>query len=241
VVRKVLVTRHLKRETLQPLPPYAREHMSESGSFPVVEPRYESFAPDSEPEATRLVVIAASTGGPAALTRILAALPGNLDAGVLVVQHMPSRFTTTFAERLNRQCELNVIEPDGQQVLRRGTVHIAPGDRCIEVHHGMDGLVVRVVQPNLSDRYTPSADRLFASAAKWMRRNLLAVVLTGMGDDGKAGVEEVAGSGGLVIAESEETAVVDGMPRAAIATGVVTRVERLERLAELIEAFAGRF
>ncbi|HUT78033.1 MAG TPA: CheB methylesterase domain-containing protein, partial [Polyangia bacterium] len=187
----------------------------------------------------RLVVIAASTGGPAALTRILTTLPGDLEAGIAVVQHMPPRFTATFAERLNRQANLRVREVARTEIVYQGSVYIAPGDRNLEVLPMADGaLAVRAVPPDPGDRYVPSGDHLFISAAASAGRELLAIVLTGMGDDGRLGVEAVADAGGMVVAESEETAVVAGMPMAAIKTGHVARVEPLGRMADVIRAFA---
>ena len=243
VVRKVLLARNLKRETLRPVSPTPVERALETGSFKLVEPEAEPAAPEGEAEAPReadrVVVIGASTGGPAALTRILTALPAEIEAGVVVVQHMPPTFTTTFAERLNRQSNLRVVEVSRTEIVCRGGVYVAPGDRCLEmVPIGGGALGVKPVAPNPDDRYVPSVDRLFITAAACGRRNVLAVVLTGMGDDGRAGVEAVADAGGMVVAESDESAVVAGMPLAAISTGLVARVEKLDRMGDLIKAFA---
>jgi len=239
VVRKVLMARNLKREALKPLPQYAKEPAQDSGRFSTIRialPR--RVDPEAQPEATRVVVMAASTGGPAAITRVLTALPQDVEAAIVVAQHMPPRFTTTFAERLDRQCALKVVEVIRPMPVRNGWVFLAPGDRCVELVPGAAGMSVRPVAPDTGDRYVPSADRLFTSAAICARKEALAIVLTGMGDDGKAGVQAIAENGGLVVAESEETAVVSGMPAAAIGTGTVARIERLERLADLIQAFS---
>jgi two-component system chemotaxis response regulator CheB len=239
VVRKVLMARNLKREALKPLPQYAKEPEKESGKFSTIRvalPR--SVVPEEQPQASRVVVMAASTGGPAAITRVLTALPSDIGTAIVVAQHMPPRFTTTFAERLDRQCAMRVVEVTRPMPVRDGWVFLAPGDKCVELVPGTSGMSVRPVAPDRGDRYTPSADRLFTSAAICARKEALAIVLTGMGDDGKIGVQSIAESGGLVVAESEETAVVGGMPRSAIATGTVARVERLERMADLIQAFS---
>jgi two-component system chemotaxis response regulator CheB len=241
VVRKVLLARNLERRTLRPVAPLPVERALETGVYAAVEP--EPAVPDGEPreeiEARKLVVIAASTGGPAALTRILTGLPGDLEAGIAVVQHMPPRFTATFAERLNRQANLRVREVARTEIVHQGSVYLAPGDRNLEVLPMAGGaLAVRAVTPDPGDRYVPSGDHLFISAAASVGRGLLALVLTGMGDDGRLGVEAVADAGGLVVAESEETAVVSGMPMAAIKTGHVARVEPLGRMADVIRAFA---
>jgi two-component system chemotaxis response regulator CheB len=239
VVRKVLMVNALRRDALKPLPQYAREPESESGRFSTIRVALpEQVAPEERPPARRVVVLAASTGGPAAVTRILTALPPDIEAGIVIAQHMPPRFTTTFAERLDRQCALHVVEVVKPELLRSGWVYVSPGDRSVEIVPGAASMSIRPLEQGPDDRYVPSADRLFTSAAICARKEALAIVLTGMGDDGKAGVEAISDAGGLVVAESEETAVVSGMPRAAIGTGTVARVERLERLADLIQAFA---
>jgi two-component system chemotaxis response regulator CheB len=239
VVRKVLMAKNLKREALKPLPQYAKEPATDEGRFSTIRvalPR--SVAPEEQPQASRVVVMAASTGGPAAITRVLTALTSDLEAAIVIAQHMPPRFTTTFAERLDRQCALRVVEVVRPALVRNGWVFLAPGDKCLELVPGATGMSVRPMAADPSDRYVPSADRLFTSAAICARKQALAIVLTGMGDDGKLGVQAIAESGGLVVVESNETAVVSGMPAAAIATGTVARVERLERLADLIQAFS---
>jgi two-component system chemotaxis response regulator CheB len=239
VVHKVLLTRSLRPESLKPLPQYAKEQPRESGRFNTIRIALPpEVAPERQPLAQRVVVMGASTGGPAALTRILTALPPDLEAGIVVAQHMPPRFTTTFAERLDRQCALRVVEIVKPEMLRNGWVYLAPGDRCVELVPGAAGMSVRPMAPDRGDRYVPSADRLFTSAAICARKEALAIVLTGMGDDGKNGVSAIADAGGLVVAESEDTSVVSGMPAAAIATGTVARIEHLERLADLIQAFS---
>ncbi len=185
-----------------------------------------------------VVAIAASTGGPTALTRILTTLPANINAAILVVQHMPARFTTTFAERLDRQCALRVKEVGGVEILRRGVAYLSPGDVCIEICPVDAGFCVVAGKPKTTDRYVPSADRLFSSVAAAMGEKALAVVLTGMGDDSADGVREIAAAGGMVVAESEATAVVFGMPQAAIQTGVVSQITSVHNISAVIKSFA---
>jgi two-component system chemotaxis response regulator CheB len=174
-------------------------------------------------EPSRVVVIGASTGGPRALMEVLTAIPENSDMAILVAQHMPEKFTRTFAERLDRQCGMKVREAEHDDPVRAGEVLVCPGLRCMEVVRGPLGLRVRVFPPASTDRYYPSADRLFASAAQAVGAATICVVLTGMADDGARGALEVRRAGGVVLAESEETAVVYGMPRAAVAVGAVHR------------------
>lgn len=191
----------------------------------------------SDREPSRLIVIGSSTGGPTALVEVFRRLPTSTTASVVVAQHMPERFTKTFAERLDKTGGMRVVEASDVHALTAGTAFICPGGRCIEVVQLQRGLGVKVVQPDSADRYVPSVDRLFESAAKAFGASTVGVVLTGMGDDGAKGVVALRDSGGIVMAESPETAVIYGMPGAAVRTGAVDRSLPLramaERLAEL--------
>lgn len=163
-----------------------------------------------------VVMIGASTGGPSALTEILASLQPNPHFAVLIAQHMPARFTRTFAQRLNRYSLLDVQEAVDDQVVMPGMALVCPGNFCMQVTRGADGLIrVRVAAPQTSERYVPSVDRLFMSGAQVLRWRSIGVVMTGMGDDGALGAAAVARAGGLVVVEAESSAVVYGMPRAA--------------------------
>lgn len=178
-----------------------------------------------------VIVVGASTGGPAALKSILTSFPAPPSVAILVAQHMPACFTRAFAERLNRLCPYQVSEAQDGDEVQPGRVLIAPGGQQMTVTC-RDGRVVATLAPmGTHDRYVPSVDLLFASCASLFGSRLLGVILTGMGNDGVAGVRAVKESGGQVIVESEETAVVFGMPREAIAAGVVDRVVRLEKMA----------
>ena len=206
--------------------------------------------PDHEPadprplvEPARLVVIGASTGGPQALQELLGALPGDLPVSVVVAQHMPGKFTRAFAERLGRSSACTVAEASEGDLVAAGRVLIAPGGHHLELRResGTGTLRVSLVPPEAggySARYCPSIDRLFTSAALAMPRRLCGVVLTGMGDDGAAGVRAVKAAGGFTIAESEMTAVIYGMPRAAVATGRVDVSLGLSEIAGRIAAYA---
>ena len=183
----------------------------------------------------RCVAIGASTGGPPALQQVLAALPPDLPAGVVIAQHMPEGFTRMFADRLDRLVPLRVREAEGGEALEPGQVLLAPGGRNLLLERGPGGRVVaRVEPPAAGDRYVPSVDRLLASAAGACGGGVLAVVLTGMGDDGAAGVGAVRNAGGLTLAEAEETCVVYGMPREAVRTGSVQRVLPLPEIGAAI-------
>jgi two-component system chemotaxis response regulator CheB len=131
---------------------------------------------------------------------------------------------------------LRAIEAEGGEVIAPGTILIAPGGKHLELENHDGGLVTRLVAIREQDKYTPSVDRLFQSAAKHIGSDLLAVVLTGMGDDGRVGVESVKRGGGSVIAESESTAVIFGMPRQAIRSGAVDQVLPLGDIAAAIQS-----
>jgi two-component system chemotaxis response regulator CheB len=180
-------------------------------------------------QEVNVLVVGASTGGPPAVQRIIEAVSG-APTCVLVCQHMPARFTRAFAERLDQSGAFKVAEPEDGDPIEAGRVYIAPGGRHLEIAEVGGRLVCQVPNARPSDKHAPSVDRLFTSAAKILGRRALGVVLTGMGNDGEEGTKAIAAAGGEVWAESESTAVVFGMPRAAISTGKVAQVLPLTEL-----------
>ncbi len=185
--------------------------------------------------APRVVVIGSSTGGPAALMQIFGAFPEPPRCAFLVAQHMPEGFTAGFAERLDRLTRFRALESQGDEEIAPGSILVAPGGRHLELETSRGRIVTRIAPSRPGDKYVPSVDRLFESAAKHYGPDLLAVVLTGMGDDGRKGVSAVKECGGSVIAESESTAVIFGMPQQAIRTGVVDAVLPLGEIATAIQ------
>lgn len=184
--------------------------------------------PTSASTALRMVVIGASTGGPPALQGIFSSFKEKIPMAFAVAQHMPPDFTRAFAERLNRFSALDIREARDGDPIRPGEVLIAPGGRNLEIVRGRHRLMARVSLPESHQRYTPSVDKLFESAAPVFGNRLLGVVLTGMGNDGAAGTRQIGARGGTVIAEAEESCVVFGMPKEAIATGIVRKVLPLQ-------------
>jgi two-component system, chemotaxis family, protein-glutamate methylesterase/glutaminase len=177
-----------------------------------------------------IVAIGSSTGGPPALQRIFTAFKEPLPFAMVISQHMPAGFTSAFAERLNRSTGFEVKEAkDGDEVVA-GRALIAPGGKNLVFAKMADKVVARVLAPGPQDRYLPSVDEMFCSCAGIYRSRMLAVVLTGMGNDGTRGVREAKRLGAQVVAESEESAVVFGMPREAIATGLVDRVVPIDAM-----------
>jgi two-component system chemotaxis response regulator CheB len=189
-------------------------------------------SPTSEETPDRVVVVGASTGGPTALIELFNRFPSSASAALIVAQHMPERFTRTFAERLDRLGSLEVREAEDIARLAPRQGWICPGGQCIEVLRSTAGLSVKVVPPRRQDRYVPSVDRLFESAAKAYGERVIGVVLTGMGDDGARGALAIREAGGTVLAEAPETAVIYGMPGAAVRAGAVERSLPLRALAE---------
>ncbi len=178
-----------------------------------------------------VVALGLSTGGPQALRAVLPALPADFPVPLLVVVHMPVGYTQPFAERLDQITDLHVTVPfDGEEV-RPGTVYLAEAGMHLRVERRVDGRVVarRSLQP-LDTLHRPSVDVLLQSAAQVYNGRTLAVVLTGMGEDGLQGAAWVKAAGGMVLAESEQTAVVYGMPRAVIEAGLADRVVNLPDL-----------
>jgi len=186
-----------------------------------------------------VVVIGSSTGGPSALVQIFGAFREAPPCTFLVAQHMPRGFTRSFAERLDRLTPLRVREAVNGEELEAGTVLIAPGGCHLELVTRGSRVVTRLDSDVESAEYVPSIDRLFASAAKQYGQNLLAIVLTGMGHDGRNGACQVKEAGGRVIAESEETAVIYGMPRQVVNAGAADQVLPLEAMPAEIQTGIG--
>jgi two-component system chemotaxis response regulator CheB len=184
-----------------------------------------------------VVVIGASTGGPAAVQTVLSAMPADLPAALAVSQHMPPGFTRSFADRLNRFTQLKVKEAQRGDTLRPGNVLISPGGFHLTFFKRGDTLRSELTPGSSKDKYIPSIDGMLTSAAEHCAARAIGVVMTGMGDDGTKGVKRIKGCGGRTIAQSEETSVIFGMPRQAIATGMVDMVLPLDEIAGGIVTF----
>ncbi len=182
-----------------------------------------------------VIAIASSTGGPSALMEIFTRFPANYRSALVIAQHMPDKFTRTFAERLSRRGALRVSEAQDQDVVSEGTGFVCPGRHCMELEVSARGTMkLKVTPPGERDRYVPSADRLLSSVAAGVGRRAVGVILTGMGDDGVEGARRILDAGGIVIAESEETAVVYGMPGAAVRAGAVSKSLPLSEVADYL-------
>jgi len=180
-----------------------------------------------------LVAIGCSTGGPPALQHLFQELP-LLPVPIVVAQHMPPTFTRLFAERVNRLTAYNVREASDGEALKPGNVYVAPGGMQTEVRRNSDGLHVRVFPAGSSDLYAPSVDRLFRTASESCSEKMVAIIMTGMGDDGSEAMREVKSRGGRTIAESAQSAIIFGMPGEAIKTGAVEEVLSLTEIPNAI-------
>jgi len=184
----------------------------------------------------KVIAIGTSTGGTQALEAVLTKLPGTV-AGIVIVQHMPEKFTAMFAERLNTLCKLEVREAkDGDRVLP-GRALIAPGGRHMMLKRSGAQYYVTVADGPVVNRHKPSVDVLFRSVAQIAGRNALGVIMTGMGDDGARGMKEMHDAGAQTVAEDESTCVVFGMPKVAIDMGGVDKIVPLDRIPQEIIAY----
>ena len=200
---------------------------------PVLPPR--ATAPRTGPgKKPAVLVIGSSTGGPEALARVLPQLPASLSVPVLVVQHMPPVFTRQFAQRLDRLSSLRVVEAADGSPLLPGTVHLAPGDHHLVIRGGARGPHTGLTQGPPENFCRPAVDPLFRSAVTAFDGAVLALVLTGMGSDGRNGAAEIRAAGGTVIVQDQASSVVWGMPGAISQAGLADEVLPLDRIPEAI-------
>jgi two-component system chemotaxis response regulator CheB len=200
--------------------------------LPALPPR--RVAPGGEP----IVAVGASTGGTEALRALLEPLPDDAPP-IVIVQHMPEVFTRAFADRLNQTCRVEVKEAAAGDRVVRGRALVAPGNRHLLVRREGGQLVADLSDGPLVSRHRPSVDVLFRSVAQAAGPGALGVILTGMGDDGVAGLLEMREAGALTFAQDEATCVVFGMPKEAIARGAVDRVLPLSRIPLAVLEAAG--
>ncbi len=180
--------------------------------------------------AYRLVAIAASTGGPAALPRVLAKLPATTPVPLLIVQHMPANFTPTFARRLDQQCAIRVKQAEDGDPLLPGRALLAPGGKQMTVQQKGDRSIVRIQDGDPEQNYKPCADITFGSLAEQCSGPVLSLVLTGMGSDGREGVRLLKQKGGTVWAQDKESSVIYGMPGAVAKANLTDEILDLESI-----------
>lgn len=184
-----------------------------------------------------VIAIGTSTGGTQALEAIVRALPASAP-GIVVVQHMPEKFTSMFAERLDGLSELRVREAVNNDRVLQGQVLIAPGGRHLRLKRSGAQYLVEVIDGPLVNRHKPSVDVLFRSVARCAGRNAVGFILTGMGDDGARGLKDMRDAGARTVAQDEQSCVVFGMPKEAIALGGAAKILALEQIPQEIMQFA---
>lgn len=198
------------------------------------------FFPKQSKNSGTLIVIGTSTGGPRALQRVLTKLPSHFKWPILIVQHMPPLFTKSLANRLDSLTNIHVKEAVQGEPIQAGTAYIAPGDNHMTVEKVGTSYAIRLSQDPPIHNHRPSVDALFNSVAKLSQTNKIAVVLTGMGHDGAAGTQNIKRSdeNAIVIAESEETSVIYGMPKAVYKTGIVDEVLPLDEIGNFLASLS---
>jgi len=192
--------------------------------------------PTPHASPSRIVAICISTGGPNALQYVLSQLPGDFPGSIVVVQHMPEGFTDLFARRLDECCAIQVKEAQSGDMLMAGRALICPGNRHIKVRRMPMGNIVVLSDEERVNGHRPSVDLLYRSVAQEFGKEAIGVIMTGMGEDGADALGTVKAAGGLTIAQSEESCVVYGMPKAAIERGNAIRVVPLDMLANTLMA-----
>ena len=184
----------------------------------------------------KIIAIGASTGGPKALLEVLSLLPRDIPAGIIITQHMPEGFTKSFAERLNWQSSVEVKEAEEGDLILPGLALVAPGDYHMEIAGGKITLNKR---PKVNS-IRPSVDIMMSSAVKMYGKNVIGVLLTGMGADGARGMKDIKDNGGKTIAQDKNSCVVFGMPKEAIALDAVDRIVPLSKIAsEILDCLNG--
>src|SRR5467141_292834 len=187
----------------------------------------------------RVIAIGISTGGPNALQFVLSQIPADFLSTILIVQHMPEGFTEMFAKRLDECCALDIHEARSGDLLLAGRVLICPGNRHMVVRRMPRGDMAVLSDGPPVNGHRPSADVLFHSVAQQFALTSVGVLMTGMGDDGAEGLGAIKAAGGMTVAQSEETCVVSGMPRAAILKGYANKIVALESLSAFLVSHCG--
>ena len=226
LIEKIKVAKRVSGSTIRPSVPMETQ--------PVVKKVVRATLPPN-----RIVAIGISTGGPNALQFVLSQIPADFSAATLIVQHMPEGFTEMFAKRLDECCELDVHEARSGDLLVAGRVLICPGNRHMMVRRMPRGDMAVLSDGPPVNGHRPSANVLFHSVAQEFGLTAIGVIMTGMGDDGAEGLGAIKTAGGMTVAQSEDTCVVSGMPRAAIAKGYANKIVALDALSSFLVSQCG--
>ncbi|WP_077211540.1 protein-glutamate methylesterase/protein-glutamine glutaminase [Bacillus dakarensis] len=234
LIQKVISASKVKMHQLM-INNYAKSTTNVTANYSKIE-RERPIDVTGNSSAKKIVCIGTSTGGPRALQQVIGKLPKDFNAPVLVVQHMPAGFTKSLANRLNSISDVNVKEAVDGETVNKGTVYIAPGGMHLKIKELGTNLTIQLdatTPPRNGHR--PSVDVMFESISRLRDYQKIAVIMTGMGMDGTKGLQELKKCGPVTaIAESQETSIVYGMPKAAVATKLVDEVQNVENIAETI-------
>ena len=184
----------------------------------------------------KIIALGVSTGGTEAIKKFLEVLPLNTP-GIVIVQHMPEIFTRSFAERLNQLCKITVKETQNNDSIIPGCTLIAPGNKHMLLKRSGTRYFVEVKNGPLVNRHRPSVDVLFRSTARYAGKNVIGIIMTGMGDDGAKGILEMKQAGAYTIAQDKATSVVFGIPKEAIELGGIDKVCPINEIVTFIETF----
>lgn len=221
-----------RNREFSPLNSMPNQQVRKKGSVDLISKQMNSWSRTSK----KIVLIGTSTGGPRALQEVITNLPENIDAPILVVQHMPAGFTKSLADRLNQLSKINVKEAEQGDILKNGTAYIAPGGYHLKVRKAGVNFEVELdkTEPPRSG-HRPSVDVMFENVSQFNDFDKVAVIMTGMGYDGSKGLVKLKETGNVIaIAESQETCIVYGMPKAAVETQLVDEIVDVDEIAETI-------
>lgn len=208
----------------------------------IVQPKFTADAilpratPRHIPVTDKIISVGASTGGTEAIRIFLEQMPVN-SPGIIIVQHMPEKFTNSFAERLNQLCKIEVKEAENGDVIRSGLALIAPGNSHALVKRNGNRYYVEILNGQLVNRHRPSVDVLFRSTANSAGSNALGIIMTGMGDDGARGLGEMKEAGAYTIAQDEKSSIVYGMPKEALKYDLSAKVIPLNDISKHVIAY----
>lgn len=241
-------TSQLSTSTTASSAPVAGQGMASSRAFATTAERASTIsAPSAAPvhfkksgKSYQLLAIGTSTGGPVALQAVLTQLPANFPYPILLIQHMPATFTAAFAARLNGLCQISVKEAEDGDLLRPGAAYLAPGGKQMMLDGRGSSARIRIIEGNDKVNYKPCVDITFASLAKSHADKVLAVVLTGMGADGRDGARLLKEQGSTIWAQDEASCVVYGMPQAVAKAGIASESLPLDKIAQRIMVEIGR-
>ncbi|CAI9390893.1 protein-glutamate methylesterase/protein-glutamine glutaminase [Niallia sp. Sow4_A1] len=243
LIEKIILASNVKRKTLINLSNEGKKTIPSQSSYSKMEPSEEKekvvqkigFSDKWMKPMKKVVVIGTSTGGPRALQKVLTSLPSDIEAPILVVQHMPAGFTRSLANRLNTLSAITVKEAEHGEIIRNGVAYIAPGGLHLKVKTAGGHTAIVLDEAAPLNGHRPSVDVMFESVSELKAYAKIAVIMTGMGSDGTEGLKKLARQGYLkAIAESQETCIVFGMPKTAIATNYIDDIQKVDQIAETI-------